>query len=564
MKWKGRVNDMALRLARWTDAAPARVLAATTVGVLATLLAVLFYSATWRTGDDGRYYALGMSIAEGAGLVQRANPMQPPEALTPPAYPALIATVIHASGNPVVWLKRMGNLLFVWAAVMAALTLMGSGEAPSRAGLMGACMGLFAVGPVSIASFVMADTLFLLLAFVCLWMSGRRPQGWWSGLVLGVCCGLAYLTRVAGLALVAALVIHALARKEWRQLGLFALGLVVVVGPWYYWKTFVVHLPEQYVALVERHAEAFQGTSLWANFPMFVATELFRDIPGFLVSAIPSHFFYSAEKVAFGGDFWRGVACLVGVGSSIGFLLRIRRWTAVDYFFIFSLLLIAVIPGAQITDRNYFFPVLPMAAFYFFCCMERVAQSIGRRPPWRRGAIAVRGVAVGVFCFSLLLDFGAGAVHFMKENPRRPYAPWAPERFQAFHNDYDDAWARVSEAAAWIREHTPEDAVLLSRKPDHLLVMSGRQGWRYEIPAEVQCETIMDSVEKFAPTRMVLLLEDAFPANESPFGYGNNRKYVLDETVRKFPERWREVYSVTGPVTRVWAYAGAAGEPTGK
>ena len=538
-----------------------RSLAAGGAVLLATILAVLFYSATWRTGDDGRYYVLGVSIAEGAGLVHYENPIRPPEAMTPPLYPALIACIVRATDNPVVWVKRTGNALYVLAVLMAVLALMGP-NGVSRPGLMGAYIGMLAVGVASFASFIMSDTLFILWVYASLWLSGQQKQGKLACFVLGCGCGLAYLTRIAGLALVPALLLPVLLKRQWRSVLFIGLGLGVVVAPWFYRKFFMLDIPDHYVAMAEGYAQ-MQGQNLWVQFPLIMAQEFIRDIPVFLAKVLPRQFLYAATEVIPSRLLWEAVDVATGFAMAAGFLLRVRRWTAIDYFFLFTILLIAAIPG-PIYDKYAFFPILPIAAFYGFGFLEWAAQrsSAFFRSEWMGRGIRI--AALGALAFSLLLDFTAGGIHFAKENPRRPYGSWAPERFLAFGNSYYDAWARVSEAATWIRENTPADALLLSRKSDHLFVMSGRQGWRYDLPRKVQCKTTMEAVEKFAPDRMVLLLEDAFPTGITFDAYGNNREQVLNETVRKVPERWRVVYSTAEPVTRVWAYAGTFGQTPGE
>lgn len=543
---------------RWRSlsAARQRKLAALAVGSLAGILAVLFYSSTWRTGDDGRYYTLGLSIANGAGLSQYWHPEQPPETLTPPLYPALVAAVVRTTAQPVAWVKRLGNVLFVLAAGLVVLVLAGK-ERPTPAVVLGAGMGMGAVGFVSFASFIMADMLFVLLAYATLWMASQDRRGGWAAFILGCCGGLACLTRTAGLALAAAFLLQALIRREWRNLLLVGLGLGLVVAPWYYWKTWCVPAASSYVSFADLWARIYRGQSLKEHFAWIMATEIVRDVPTYLLAVIPRHFFYNAEEIAFGSRWWNLAGNLVGLVAAAGFLLRARRGNAVDFFFVFSLLLIAATPG-PIYDKSYFFPLFPIYAFCFFHALEWLALRWGRRPQGRWPARAVWAGALGVFCFSLMLDFGAGAVHFIKENPRRPHGPWAPARFLAFHNEYDDAWARASEAAAWMQANTPADALLLSRKPDHLFAMSGRRGWRYDIPKEVGCTGIMEAVGKYAASRPIYLLEDAFPTGDFIFTYGNNREYVLNETVRKFPDRWRLVLTTSAPATRVWAYAGKA------
>ncbi len=528
------------------------------VALIAAILSVLFYSSTWRTGDDGRYYIIGVAISEGAGLVQYENPLQPQQALTLPLYPALIAVMIRLTDNPVVWVKITGNLLFILNCLLA-LRMLGEGHRWSWPAVLGACMGLYAVGVVAIASWIMADTLFMTLIFLCLWQA-QRPPGRGRALMVGVLAGLAYLTRPAGMAVWAAVLLPPLLRRQWRQLGLILCGLGLVVAPWFYWYFFRFQGPDPNLVLADQHARMFRGTGLWMSFPMLMATEIIRDLPGYVFRVIPANFFYSAHKVFGSGGLWRGVGIGVGLCAVIGFSLRVRRWNELDGFFVFTLLLIAAIPG-PIYDQNYFYPVLPIFALYVFEFAGWASRQASRT--WRHGRVstAVKLTAGLLFAFSLSLNLSAGVVHFVKENPRRPYAPWAPERYLAFGQDYYHAWAGVSAAATWIRYNTPADAVLLSRKPEQLFVMSGRQGWRSDIPRSVQCETIMEAVQRFAPDRMVLLLEDAFPTGAMPNAYGNSRNHVLNQTVRKEPDQWQMRYEVKSPVTRVWAYGAETLEP---
>ena len=57
------------------------------VALAAALLAAAYFSMTWRTGDEARYYVLSRALASGWGYVAAHDPFTRPETLTPPLYP---------------------------------------------------------------------------------------------------------------------------------------------------------------------------------------------------------------------------------------------------------------------------------------------------------------------------------------------------------------------------------------------------------------------------------------------------------------------------------------------
>ena len=63
--------------------------------------------------DSARYYLVGQSIAAGAGFVQIWDAEHPPDGLSSPLYPLMIAAVSLAVSESILMMKVMTGLFFL-------------------------------------------------------------------------------------------------------------------------------------------------------------------------------------------------------------------------------------------------------------------------------------------------------------------------------------------------------------------------------------------------------------------------------------------------------------------
>ncbi|NNM33309.1 MAG: hypothetical protein HKO53_09595 [Gemmatimonadetes bacterium] len=214
--------------------------------VLALALA-LAATATWRplpTGiwhDDGVYLLIGKALAAGEGLVYAGVPGDLPAAKFPPLYP-LVLTPFWLIGDDLAagsgWVAALNVLFMSAAAAVFCRFLMRSGWSAATAGVT--TLAAWS-SPVlwRLTAIPLSEPLFLLLVWLGVatfpgaegGQESRTTRPWWFVLAFGA----AYLTRTAGVALLGAGVVAALARKRLRDGGTILVGGLLFVVPWAWW-----------------------------------------------------------------------------------------------------------------------------------------------------------------------------------------------------------------------------------------------------------------------------------------------------------------------------------------
>lgn len=515
---------------------------------LAILLAALFFSLTWQTGDDDRYYGLALSLTRGLGYTAAYLPHAPPETITPPGHPWLLWLVMSLLGEGVWVGKLMSALFFVAACGLVFRWARREQDGQAWAAAVLAAAGMFSVYTLAMSCWFMAEMTFLLFSFavVAHWPSPGDAFSWRRAALLGLLAGYAYLTRSVGLALLAAAGVDLLVRRRWSGLLAFGAGAALVVLPWSIRNYLVAQSPDVTLALFTQMAGAGASRYPWMR--------VFHDIG----VAFPQYYFTDLPRVLFynvfdGRDLLARVLTPAGAAAvrwtflgfvTAGFLLRLRRPRLPEFYWIFYWLLISAPPFPP-QGHWYVIPMLPLAALYAADAARRLLRCVGRDT--RMPAFAL-GVSVTV------LALLGGVAHAVKELPRWGRAPWDPERYRAMHNEYMDAWAGYVEAALWIGSNLPPDTAVVSRKPQHVWIMTGRQGWRYDAP-DVPGTNLLDRLERVAATRPVVVMEDAFPSYEgATFSYGASRS-ALSRFLHDEQARFELVFQAN---SRVWRYRGAA------
>ncbi|MCB1102333.1 MAG: glycosyltransferase family 39 protein [Kiritimatiellae bacterium] len=529
-----------------------------TLMVLASLFAVLFYSATWLTGDEARYYVPAWSLAHGYGYTDAAMPGRPPETMTPPLQAFLISLIIRSTDNPIALAKAVGSIWYILYALLTAMLVRRLFSTRPGTAWAVSVMALFALPILVVTPGLMADLPFMaLVAFAFLLLhraESSRSPGWMFS--VGMVASLAYLTRAVGLALVAGIALHLLLHRRWKELLWYLAGAVLLYAPWQIRNLLVATNAESYFS----YASKVAGGSGVSDLPVMRLVRQFTiKFPPYLHSVLPSilfpHLIEGRNLLGILGlgflaaPFRWGVAALVAVG----FGLSLRRFSAMELYWILTWVLISIFPFPGFYPY-YLFPMVFIAAIY-------VARSVGVLSDMatrgnRQRSTQVRGVILGgMAAYVLAIALTSGVIHWRKEQPRRAYAPTAPERYRFYLNDYYDAWSTFAEAAEWIRNHTPQNALVASRKPGHYFVLSDRQGWRYDEPNRIGYSNAWDAVMGMGRDAPVYVVEDAFAGQgEHSTWYGESRVHVLEPLLQEHADAFELVFTSSKPSTRVWRY----------
>jgi hypothetical protein len=181
-------------------------------------------------GDDAIYFSSAKALAEGRGYILPSFPGNPPQTKYPVLYPWLLSWVwkwdpsFPANLGPSVCLSALFSCGFLIVAFQMLRKLQGVGDWPAVA-MVVVCANL----PVFliVSGYVMSESLFMVLALAASLLadramrsSGRLPLA----ALVGVLAGLSMLTRSAGVAVVAGIVVAGLFRRAFRQAAAVCLG----------------------------------------------------------------------------------------------------------------------------------------------------------------------------------------------------------------------------------------------------------------------------------------------------------------------------------------------------
>lgn len=438
-------------------------------GAVALALAIAAFDPYLFTGgDNAQYYALTQALATGRGYVDPVQPGAPPHTLYPPGYPALLVPFYLASGGSLVAMKLLSML--AGAALLWGVYALGRRDPAVPAWAAAAAVALVGLYPAfrEYTHWVLSDMTYTAIAVAALLAfqrqtdpGGREPG--WAGWLLA--CGLAlaaFYVRVAGVALLAAVLTWALLGRHWRRAAtatlLFAMGAL----PWIAWTRQAT--PAATAGYLEQAARAFPLSAppgerlhgLGERFVDVVVEYASYQLPGLFWPVSPP----PPAARALGATV--GMALLLYGAWRIVRLRGLRPW---DLYVLGTLGLIYLWPWL---GERILLTLAPFLWLYLLAGMDAASRRLGggRAPAMALALLVALGLLAG------------GLVAAGRQIPRtRAYL--AGDRLAG----YSSFWQDYFEAARWIGAHAP-DAVVLSRKPTLVWYWSGRPAVVYPRRAE--------------------------------------------------------------------------------
>ncbi len=421
----------------------------------------------------------------------------------------------------------------------------------NRALLIALISGAFWLA-VRYSNVVTADMPFPVFSLLALWsilQYIRRPGISWGWLIAAACAaGWAYHVKSPSIYLVIAATIYLALRKEVKKPLLLVACASVWVLPWVIYLK--VHFPESqgYLGMIHQIARGAyipegEVGAFWQNFLYYI----FKKNPaGYLQNLeyflLPAEYMYKLPISAR----WRPVGWIVLILIGIGFvfgrrpankrpLSLLRSVEVHDWYFLGYVATLFVLPGSP--DR-YLLPVLPFIVFYIFKGFEGICNRFPDSIPPKKGfmrylplervtavfqrSVLVRYYPVLLSCVfllpSLFADFG-----FIRDRRMSP--------------GYHQAWKTYYEASVWMRDNTPPQSRVSTRKPGLVWFWSRREANGYprvEDPVE-----ILAALKKFD-----YILLDNIPV------FPEKLKYIVP-AIKTFPERFKVIHTTEAPKTYV-------------
>jgi hypothetical protein len=406
------------------------------LAVVVALLAAVYFIAWWTPGfglyhDDGVYLSTARSLIAGHGYAIESLPTPIPQTKYPPALPALLALFSLVSSN-LQWLKLIPlGCAAAWLWMTRKLLLkMGASNTASLV-----IAGLTAAAPVVVflATNLLSEMLFsLLVSAALLFLLEERPV---AG---GLCAGLAFLTRTAGISLIGACVLILLMRKRLRGAAILTATSVLVASPWLAWQAF--HPVQDryygggnYVAEnVITGLQASEKVAVMSNNLLFLLAS-----PSALLTNFTS--------------LWTVVATAV---LALWCLYK-RRQLVPDLFLFLYMLMLDLWAGPP---QRFMAPVLPLILWVTWRAVRTIQP--------REMVVAAVLILSAVTLFS--------TVRRLPETVRNGQFPSSPQP--------PSDWSELEKMFAWVRANTPQDAIVMANLDPLWYLETGRKAVRGFVP----------------------------------------------------------------------------------
>jgi len=463
--------------------------------------------------DAGVYYVLGTSLATGHGYRILSEPGSPEALQYPPLLPAIVALYQRALGStdPAVvapWLRISYAVLFLFYA-LAVLAL---ARRYLRTGLaiVAVALSLLQVNTLFISDLLFSELPFVLISvlFVLVAVDGPfRSRPHLRETLSFVLAAAGFLLRTAGVALLAAWVIEALARRQWRLTvarGLLALLPVVA------WQAHVVRVRGSYdyahpAYEYQRAPYQFYNVSYAENVgPAGGSTHTgsiharTRSLALRLTKNLCRMGQRLGEGISTSEGYWRDllmdaqhfvfgrqvipprsvlvpiVALSALVIAGIGIFLHRRIWL-VAFILLVSIVLICMTPWPDQFQR-YLMPLTPFLAIAAMLALAeiRVAlqiSGVARATQWV-GQVAV----IGLLSLPLILQiYTASEIFSVRQQEGASFILGhgnVGARALFFYRD--PLWRGWEQAIFWIRAHSAPDAIVATPYSHLCYLLTGR------------------------------------------------------------------------------------------
>jgi len=417
-------------------------------------------------GDNAQYIFLAQSIATDQSYRTINEPGAPPETYFPPLFPMMLAPIVNRWGLHTYFPIHL--LVVAWAIACLGLWIIWARRQLTDEQLAWS-LALFGTAPlwVVFANRILTEIPFLGWSLGAIMLAERYQQqsrAWTTtGVATALLLAAAYLTRTAGLALVAVvsswLLLGAWREDRWRLAAGRAATLLLItggiVGAWHmrchlatlgapesldYWKLLWLRNPYQpelglvdSTAMVERLADNLR-------YYLKVAAETLVDP----IRMVPTPWVY-------------GVA-MVPVGlTAYGFLRRLTTSrTVAEWYLIGYGLLLWYWP---FQEPRFLVPILPWLCGYFVVGVDATVKRLAPPLLHHRLLGAIVALTLAVNLATIGRSFAANA---------------------AGHH-YNLAVREWLDAHDWIAAHTPPEVVIMSRKPTVTALITDRRAVGYPL-----------------------------------------------------------------------------------
>ncbi len=421
--------------------------------VYLVLSVLLFDPKLFTGGDNAVYINLAQAIAHGEGYRDIHLPDEPPHTHYPFGFPLILSLFILLFGPNVIILKfvmflmGLGAICFVYKI----------GELFLKENI-NVVMPYFVSLPIFIKynHWILSEMPFLLFSLAALYFfvkAQEERRGFYY--MAFIFAAYSFFIRTAGITLVVSIVIFLTLKRQFKYLLIFLIIFLAVFIPW---QIRMSSIPTSVTYLDQLLARDpfdpvlgkvgiidFLGR-IWGNFTFY----FFLVIPKALLSIIKSKTLVSVTGFFFSPLIFAGL------------ILRIRKFSLLEIYFILSLVLVLIWPKLWSSER-FVFPIMPIILIYLFIALYWLSQKIRVRD-LVKGVIAIvvilNIITIGIYSISNVSD----NIDFIKGDK---FAGYSPEMRHFF---------KVIE---WTGRNVPKDKIIMARKPEFVYLLSKQKSFIY-------------------------------------------------------------------------------------
>jgi 4-amino-4-deoxy-L-arabinose transferase-like glycosyltransferase len=456
-----------------------RVVVALCVAVNLLLCLALFDPKLHTGGDSSSYVLLAESVLRvGDGYAQALEP-GPPQVHTqyPPGYPLMLAPVVALAGRNFVLLKLLSVLLS--AASVLLFALYARRRSGPREWLYLAAA--FAVNPlvVDYSRWILSEAPFLFVTLLALYFlhqdqPGEMRRPFWGGLLAAAA---AYYVRSVGVMLVAGASLAYLVRREWKKFFVHGVISASLTLPWLVRNKLLGGASTPYLdqfllrSVYEPEAGYLSAWGMVGRFFTNVQIYSARELPRALVGSD------SPWSVAV---LIKGLAVVMCLFMLVGLVRTVRRKPeAAEIYFVLTCLAVLLFEEV-VSDVRYLLPLVPLVLIYAAEGLSATVTFLRRTAtPSRIPAIALV-LLTGLGLFAQVGRIGGNADMLGRYMAGDRYAGYPPN------------WRTFFEAADWVHDNTPADAVFTVRKPRLFNVLADRRVLLY--PFSTDTDSVLATV----------------------------------------------------------------------
>lgn len=462
-------------------------------------------------GDNFEYLNYAKSMATGHGYSSPYTSQYQPVNWYPPGYSTLLGLLITVFGTNILLFKLLNGFFLCISLVLFYFIVKKLTSNYLLAFAVNFYL-IFNIGLLKFGYIIMSEIPYLFLTMVALFFlthyDNRVKERAWNKALLAtiLSVALAYYFRGIGLSLVAAVGVCFLLGKEWKTLGIYSGGVILL------------HLPYQIRNMIHglngRYVDALLQVNPWrpeseqvSSFSSFL-DKLISNFTLEILNVYPKMILPIPQLRELGENQMLILGAVFLLVSLAGIILIDKRYRYLFLsFYLFNLLIVLLYHSGN--DFRYLIPLIPVMVFGFLNTINELINKIRIR----QQVVSMLIVIGGLIMIPRMYEF-----HVMSKLEHH-------EKFKTF-----------VEMAEHIKSLGYSNITVATRKPGILHYYSGAYVHRYKFsldPDELMADLVKNNVD--------FVFFDAL-------GYGSNYFYLLP-ALKEYQKHFRVLKRINKPRT---------------